>query len=443
MKNGTIFCIFLLVGLLLFGCTATRDNGAQNQSGANGGNAAQTGAGGTGTANGAGANGAGAGGAGNVNGGAGANGAGTKATIPPGGNNGTLDVEDQNPLFFWGGWSNSEYDLPDYATVGMAYNYSFCEPSMSGPNELCGGTDQTTNPSGGDRPYRFVLDSGIGFMPLGLTMHPDGYVDGTPSAAGQSRFGVCAVDTTGRSFCDDNLTMTVVDPVTLTLTRTGSGEGFVILKSPAGWSDCGTLCSLKFHGPYFYSWATHGENKSDSADLNATAAPGSYFERWEGDACSEDAKGYTEGYSSRDGSNDSCNSIAMDRDRKVVAVFTKTSITMDTHSCPTLNNLYYGGTANGPVGSGLYVTNASRASKSYFTKTLDCGAWSKSKESDFLCVREKGQPESTTWNLYVENRLFPEVVAWKAALGMPYEGPLVETPVYSIECPAPPKNWQP
>ena len=96
-------------------------------------------------------------------------------------------------------------------TVGEPYGLSFCDPVVNNPNDLCGGITATENPRGGNPPYRFVLDSGVGFYPMGLNLHPNGLLDGTPSAEGTSNFRICAVDLSGNQACQ-NFTLTIEPP---------------------------------------------------------------------------------------------------------------------------------------------------------------------------------------------------------------------------------------
>jgi hypothetical protein len=101
--------------------------------------------------------------------------------------------------------------LPD-ARVGETYNYSFCKPDCLTENDLCGTeTNPSINPTGGSGPYRFQLDSGSGFPPLGLTLHPNGLLKGTPTVAGERTFTVCAVDLGGHQCCVQ-VAITVLEP---------------------------------------------------------------------------------------------------------------------------------------------------------------------------------------------------------------------------------------
>ncbi|MBN1859857.1 MAG: hypothetical protein JW840_00190 [Candidatus Thermoplasmatota archaeon] len=91
--------------------------------------------------------------------------------------------------------------LPD-ARVGEFYRYSFCKPDCLDENDLCGSdANPSTNPAGGSNPYHFQLESGSGFPPIGLVLHPNGLLEGTPGIAGEKTFTVCAVDLGGNQCC--------------------------------------------------------------------------------------------------------------------------------------------------------------------------------------------------------------------------------------------------
>lgn len=85
------------------------------------------------------------------------------------------------------------------ATVGDYFEYSFCRPALARKSDLC--TAAATDPSGGQPPYHFQLGSGVGFPPPGLKLNLNGVLSGTPSAAGNATFSVCAVDLAGKSAC--------------------------------------------------------------------------------------------------------------------------------------------------------------------------------------------------------------------------------------------------
>jgi hypothetical protein len=88
--------------------------------------------------------------------------------------------------------------------VGQPFALSLCDPPVTNANDLCGNlTGGTSNPIGGSPPYHFQLDTGGGFLPFGLTLHPNGLITGTPSAAGTRNFRVCAVDLAGYQKCID------------------------------------------------------------------------------------------------------------------------------------------------------------------------------------------------------------------------------------------------
>ncbi|VVB73133.1 Uncharacterised protein [uncultured archaeon] len=122
-------------------------------------------------------------------------------------------------MFFYGGY------LPE-ATVGMPYNYSFCDPAPTNANGLCGAMQDADNPSGGHYPYHFTLGPGAGFQQFGLTLNLNGLLTGTPTAAGEREFQVCAVDLDGNQACD-NVTMVVKEPIQLTVHVKGTG-GFSV-----------------------------------------------------------------------------------------------------------------------------------------------------------------------------------------------------------------------
>jgi len=67
---------------------------------------------------------------------------------------------------------------------------------------------------GGLPPYRYQLDTGVGFPPQGIMLAPSGVLSGTPSIPGDYTFGVCVVDTSGKSDCE-KWEMTVTPVTTL------------------------------------------------------------------------------------------------------------------------------------------------------------------------------------------------------------------------------------
>ena len=72
---------------------------------------------------------------------------------------------------------------------------------MALTSDLCGAFDTTTNPTGGNPPYHFTLESGVGFPPFGIMLNLNGLLAGTPTTEGTSTFGVCAVDQVGTQTC--------------------------------------------------------------------------------------------------------------------------------------------------------------------------------------------------------------------------------------------------
>jgi len=76
-------------------------------------------------------------------------------------------------------------ELPS-AKVGVPYSFSFAT---------------ATNPAGGHPPYSFLLGSGVGFPPFGLTLNVNGTLSGTPTATGTRTFEVCVKDLSGNQAC--------------------------------------------------------------------------------------------------------------------------------------------------------------------------------------------------------------------------------------------------
>jgi len=88
------------------------------------------------------------------------------------------------------------------AVKAMPYTYSFCGPSVAIPSDLCGGpATPSANVAGGNPPYHFTLDTGVGFPPFGMTLNLNGMLTGIPTIAGTRTFGVCAVDLNGNQSC--------------------------------------------------------------------------------------------------------------------------------------------------------------------------------------------------------------------------------------------------
>lgn len=96
------------------------------------------------------------------------------------------------------------------ATLGVPYLYSFCKPDLTQTSDLCDKT--ATNPGGGDAAYSFMLGSGTGFPPVGLSLKLNGLLTGTPTAEGEKTFEVCVKDLDGDQACAT--TSLTVNPVT-------------------------------------------------------------------------------------------------------------------------------------------------------------------------------------------------------------------------------------
>lgn len=109
---------------------------------------------------------------------------------------------------------------PDYPTalVGEPYKFSFCDgnydsKAVTKPSDICGENSHAVR--WGNPPYHFQLETGSGFPPMGMVLHPNGLLDGTPTTSGESSFGVCAVDQSGAQKCGK--TSLKVDKLKVTL----------------------------------------------------------------------------------------------------------------------------------------------------------------------------------------------------------------------------------
>ena len=128
------------------------------------------------------------------------------------------------------------------ATVGDEYKYSFCKPDLLITTDLCGGPFRTTtNPTGGQPPYTFQLDTMGGFPPFGIILNLNGLLTGTPTAEGERTFRVCAIDQVKSQSCQTVSLNVTAEPVStnLTVTWSGSGNGTVSWDTSADETDCG------------------------------------------------------------------------------------------------------------------------------------------------------------------------------------------------------------
>ena len=81
------------------------------------------------------------------------------------------------------------------ATEGASYSHSFCEPDSARSGATCGGlAGATTDPYGGNPPYSFSHQFGVGFIPPGLALELNGLLRGTPTLPGKYTFGICVTD---------------------------------------------------------------------------------------------------------------------------------------------------------------------------------------------------------------------------------------------------------
>ncbi len=131
-------------------------------------------------------------------------------------------------------------------TVGEQYNYSFCKPDLTSASDLCAGSE-ITNPSGGNPPYHFVLDSGA-FAPMGLSLNLNGLLSGKPTTEGESTFSVCAVDQSGTQTCKQ-VTLGISQAVAKPETWTGKMTGTYTRESLLGGGEYGYDFSVSFTVP--------------------------------------------------------------------------------------------------------------------------------------------------------------------------------------------------
>lgn len=152
-----------------------------------------------------------------------------------------------------------QFNAPDTltATAGEYFEYSFCDPKPATDTSPCGPMPATSNPTGGNPAYHFVLGSGTGFPPFGLSLGKDGILKGTvdKSEAGRTKtIDVCAVDLSGDSVC---LPVTVVvsapaaPPCAGTAYQNTTWRGTIDAKAAA--EPYHTTFEFTFGAPTFYS----------------------------------------------------------------------------------------------------------------------------------------------------------------------------------------------
>ena len=118
---------------------------------------------------------------------------------------GANQVQDTAPVFF-----SLENDQLNFAAVNVPFNHAYCD-DVDDPSDICGADNEFIgNPSGGNPPFHLQLDTGIGFPPMGLILHPNGFLDGTPSIVGAKNFSICAVDQSSMQQCQYT-TINVID----------------------------------------------------------------------------------------------------------------------------------------------------------------------------------------------------------------------------------------
>ena len=253
--------------------------------------------------------------------------------------------------------------LPD-AVVGKSYDgtYSFCDPEPNNVNSPCHDADQGINPTGGNGPYHFTLEPGVGFPPIGMKIELNGLLTGTPSSPGTNKFSVCAVDLSASQECIKT-SITVLDSAKLTVTKEGSGTGVVSNKE----INCGDKCSESYE-------------VGDSVSLTAKADEGSIFDKW-GGAC--EGEYYC--------------SFKMTKDAEVTASFSNFDLVIESATCiyigPSSGGQYneyeveLKGSATGPQSSSIRFYNNLNV---IFPIETDCGTWER--------CRAKGGPDSISWS---------------------------------------------
>ena len=184
------------------------------------------------------------------------------SVIPNGQSPGGNQVQDTNPVYF-----SLEYKHP-LAIVNEPYSDSYVSNQY--------------NPSGGNPPYHFQMDSGSGFPPMGLTLNPDGTITGTPTVVGNTSFRVCAVDQSGTQACDDTYidvrdVYATFDSVSCVQTMGDNGvvAGYLITASGTAKGD--EYMSLQYSDDVFDK-----ENSDNGIGYVSTQEEGSTCGGWDG-----------------------------------------------------------------------------------------------------------------------------------------------------------------
>lgn len=100
---------------------------------------------------------------------------------------------------------------PPNPTVGQPYSYTFTA-------------------TGGTGTFRYEYETGVGFPPNGITLNnQSGVLSGTTTSTNAATFGVCAIDTAGRSVCR-RVTLTP-SPATTSGAFVGTWRGTIVLQA--------------------------------------------------------------------------------------------------------------------------------------------------------------------------------------------------------------------
>lgn len=350
--------------------------------------------------------------------------------------------------------------IKDSAAPPASANLTFRITTVQAPPTFTVGTGKCTintactvtvgsNATGGTSPYYFSSDTfANGLPPLGMVVGLDGALTGTPSVAGTYSFGVCVTDLVGNTSCKQ-ASVTVSQGFTLTTATAGTGSGGISANPPGPIYVSGTIVTLTAtaaSGSIFTGWSgacsgtgtctvTMNSNQSVTATFNqptfdlavTTAGSGSgtvsQSAKASGTSCGTNCTAYLAGTvvtltaTAASGSNfagwsgacagtGAC-TVTMTSDQSVTATFSAANgtpnivITSETYSVNSSVPGFYqatitvDGTASGPVGATLEFGVDTGPDSPTTAGFQSCGSWALIQGA---CVRQSGQPASTTWS---------------------------------------------
>lgn len=292
---------------------------------------------------------------------------------------GANEIEDTADIYFF-----TDDTIYDHAIVGQPYKYSFCGPDVETAQDICGKASDQYNPAGGNAPYHFVLESGTGFAPMGLTLSPNGLLSGIPTAAGTSTFSVCAVDQSGKQACSKT-SLEVKEAVKVKLTLTGDGSGNIT----DGW-DPKQVCVSPGECTFFFE-------KDSYASIRENFANGTGFGGYSGDC-----------------TGTFCSLDKITSDKTISAKFVKLDLTFDSLTCQDasigdviIHKIMAKGTVKGPAKATLeYTAHTDDLNKdpdmlAYIDPDREtsgnCGAWTKDNTISH-CVNTN-DVETSSWTI--------------------------------------------